>query len=323
MSFRFAYAFSGGDKKKFIPVLRRGNWMDAAPTWLLGRARITLTGEPYSESEYERLLRTLLGEREEAPPLGPSREFRDRFVSQATSTEAPENLVADAANARHESRAKTANLQNTDVLNDFLAVVKDQRMLMGKIAGAAAISGPVLNFATGLGPPGLSIYAVSLLTATTELISLMLVYQLLATRIKTIAIRKLERVFVYEIIGLAVVLLVYLCLFQGFTFFNPDLQRLEAKGLWKRAGLREALAMPMPAKIQGGNDKTTEFDTSTPDYKLLYIVGYEANQVWEEWTIHLVEIVLGVFWLTFFGLLAGSLSTFVVLRRQECLREAP
>ena len=39
-----AYAFTGGDKRKFIPVLRRGSWIEAAPTWLLGRAKIDLSG---------------------------------------------------------------------------------------------------------------------------------------------------------------------------------------------------------------------------------------------------------------------------------------
>jgi WD40 repeat protein len=70
-----AYAFTDKDKKKFIPVLRREKWTEAAPTWLLGRAYIDLSGDPYSESEYGELLRTLHGEREEAPPIGPPPVF--------------------------------------------------------------------------------------------------------------------------------------------------------------------------------------------------------------------------------------------------------
>jgi hypothetical protein len=76
-----AYAFTGGDKRKFIPVLRRGSWEEAAPTWLLGRAKINLTGDPYSESEYEELLRTLHGAREEAPPIGHRPNFGDKKSS--------------------------------------------------------------------------------------------------------------------------------------------------------------------------------------------------------------------------------------------------
>jgi len=73
-----AYAFTDKDKKKFIPVLRCGKWTDSAPDWLRGRAYVDLSSDPYSESAYEELLRTLLGEREKAPPIGPRRKFGDR-----------------------------------------------------------------------------------------------------------------------------------------------------------------------------------------------------------------------------------------------------
>ena len=57
--------------RKFIPVLRRGAWQEAAPSWLLGKYHIKLIGDPYSERDYEDLVRTLLGIRETAPPIGP------------------------------------------------------------------------------------------------------------------------------------------------------------------------------------------------------------------------------------------------------------
>jgi len=56
--------------RKFIPVLRSGSWSEAAPSWLLGKYYINLAGDPYSERDYEDLVRTLLGIRETAPPLG-------------------------------------------------------------------------------------------------------------------------------------------------------------------------------------------------------------------------------------------------------------
>ena len=55
--------------RKFIPVWRSGTWEDAAPAWLVGKYRIDLTGDPYSEQEYADLLVTLLGERPQAPPV--------------------------------------------------------------------------------------------------------------------------------------------------------------------------------------------------------------------------------------------------------------
>jgi hypothetical protein len=57
-------------QRKFIPILRTGKWEDAAPSWLLGKYRIELRGEPYSEESYQDLLRTLHGARPGPPPLG-------------------------------------------------------------------------------------------------------------------------------------------------------------------------------------------------------------------------------------------------------------
>jgi hypothetical protein len=60
-----------GNHRKFIPVMRRGPWIDASPSWLLGKYHVDLTGEPYGDKDYDDLLATLYGRREKAPPLGP------------------------------------------------------------------------------------------------------------------------------------------------------------------------------------------------------------------------------------------------------------
>jgi tetratricopeptide (TPR) repeat protein len=59
------------NQRKFIPVLRLGEWKDAAPSWLLGKAFADLRGEPYSDSQYQELKDTLLQLLPEAPPIGP------------------------------------------------------------------------------------------------------------------------------------------------------------------------------------------------------------------------------------------------------------
>ena len=58
------------NNRKFIPVWRSGTWIEAAPSWLASKYYINLTGDPYSERDYKDLVRTLLGIRESAPPLG-------------------------------------------------------------------------------------------------------------------------------------------------------------------------------------------------------------------------------------------------------------
>jgi len=57
--------------RKFIPVLRLGEWRQAAPSWLLGKARADLRGEPYREAEYHTLMGTIRGILPDAPPIGP------------------------------------------------------------------------------------------------------------------------------------------------------------------------------------------------------------------------------------------------------------
>ena len=97
-----AYAFTGGDKRKFIPVLRRGIWSEAAPAWLLGRAKIDLSSDPYSESEYEELLRTLHRAREEAPPIGPRPSFEDKNGSPASPAPAAVTLLVGSSTPQHQ-----------------------------------------------------------------------------------------------------------------------------------------------------------------------------------------------------------------------------
>ncbi len=56
--------------RKFKPVLRRGDWSNAFPSWLSGKNGIDLRGDPYDEEEYTRLLAELYGRAPKAPPLG-------------------------------------------------------------------------------------------------------------------------------------------------------------------------------------------------------------------------------------------------------------
>lgn len=61
-----------GNQRKFIPLLRAGDWPQSAAMWLAGKYHIDLRGEPYAESHYQDLLTTLLGTRVQAPPIRPA-----------------------------------------------------------------------------------------------------------------------------------------------------------------------------------------------------------------------------------------------------------
>ncbi len=69
--------------RKFIPVLRVGNWNNALPSWLSGKMSIDLRGTTHSEKEYEKLVNALHGRIPQAPPLGrpPARVGRGTISS--------------------------------------------------------------------------------------------------------------------------------------------------------------------------------------------------------------------------------------------------
>ena len=86
------------NRRKFIPILRRGGSQEAIPTWLGGGYYIELRGDPYSETHYQDLRTTLLGMREQAPPLGPTPAVakppsRSSGPSSPTVTPAPDGPI--------------------------------------------------------------------------------------------------------------------------------------------------------------------------------------------------------------------------------------
>jgi hypothetical protein len=65
---------------KFIPVLRQGSFKTSLPMYLKSRLGVNLSAEPYSEDEYEELLRKLHGETLEGPALGKKPDFSKKPV---------------------------------------------------------------------------------------------------------------------------------------------------------------------------------------------------------------------------------------------------
>lgn len=55
--------------RKFVPILRRGTWSKAAPSWLLGKSHVDLR-RGITRSRYDELLQALHGRRAPAPPIG-------------------------------------------------------------------------------------------------------------------------------------------------------------------------------------------------------------------------------------------------------------
>lgn len=67
--------FNGAEQRKFIPLLRAGEWAQAAPSWIAGKYHIDMRGDPYEEAMYRDLSTTVFNRREAAPPLGKKPTF--------------------------------------------------------------------------------------------------------------------------------------------------------------------------------------------------------------------------------------------------------
>lgn len=83
------------NERKFIPLIVDARGYGAVPSWLSGKWGIDLSGFPDAESEYGDLLETLLGRRQQAPPIGAMPK-----VSAGTGTRA---LAVEATQASHEA----------------------------------------------------------------------------------------------------------------------------------------------------------------------------------------------------------------------------
>ena len=79
--------------RKFIPILARGTWEDAAPSWLKGKYYIDLSSPDRYEKNYPDLLATLLGERQIAPPLRRSLETSSKPQTKESSPSDPLRIV--------------------------------------------------------------------------------------------------------------------------------------------------------------------------------------------------------------------------------------
>ncbi len=100
--------------RKFIPILRKGPWPQAAPSWLLGKYYINLSAEPYSERDYEDLVRTLLGIRETAPPVGKpmstiaSKTNRESLSSEFKDIKITRVIVEEVTEPRNDGTSGSA-----------------------------------------------------------------------------------------------------------------------------------------------------------------------------------------------------------------------
>jgi hypothetical protein len=93
-----AEMLSSGNDRKFIPVLKDGEWADAAASWLLGKIFIDLRGNPYQESSYQVLVKSIFGSLPQPPAIGSGRSGESLREADAVQLE-HERVYSDLINS--------------------------------------------------------------------------------------------------------------------------------------------------------------------------------------------------------------------------------
>lgn len=101
--------FLSRNQRKFIPVLRTGEWEESAPSWLRGKYYIDLRGDPYSANNYADLLKTLFDERESAPPIGQTPSSASAAVKDTSALEPANNVTVPTPTGPQEESFEFVN----------------------------------------------------------------------------------------------------------------------------------------------------------------------------------------------------------------------
>ncbi|MCY3900599.1 MAG: toll/interleukin-1 receptor domain-containing protein [Caldilineaceae bacterium] len=88
-----AEVHSQHNHRKFIPILARGTWEDAAPSWLKGKYYVDLRSPDSYKENYPDLVTTLLGERKAAPPMRRPLQTSSEPQTEETSSSDPLRIV--------------------------------------------------------------------------------------------------------------------------------------------------------------------------------------------------------------------------------------
>jgi len=103
-----AEMYSGRKDRSFIPILRQGEWVTAAASWLLGKIFVDLRGEPYEESSYQVLVKSIFGSLPQPPAIGIGRSAWSLREASSAQLE-HERVYADMINSAMRVAQATKN----------------------------------------------------------------------------------------------------------------------------------------------------------------------------------------------------------------------
>lgn len=89
--------------RKFIPLLARGAWADAAPSWIQGKRYIDFSDAARYEQSYSDLLTAILGAGPKPPPLGPPRPTNPPFLDDQPTHSSARTPYGPSVSAQRSS----------------------------------------------------------------------------------------------------------------------------------------------------------------------------------------------------------------------------
>lgn len=129
-----------GDPRKFIPVLRDGTWREAAPSWLLGKYYIDLSGNPYDEDNYAKLVQALFQIREIPPPIGPAPSVLSQSAKSEMDSIKPEFNLKISTVPERPLFELSAELTSSYLITAFGLRIRNESGLAAKECYATIIN---------------------------------------------------------------------------------------------------------------------------------------------------------------------------------------
>jgi hypothetical protein len=175
--------------------------------------------------------------------------------------------------------------------DDFLEIIKRFKTLsVGALGIGTAV--PFFAYVGGIAPPWPP--GIMLMTALTELVCLIVVFQFLRTKGRKLV----NRVIAALTLSLGLASLAYLILIGIFTYVTPHTNERFVKGFICRPEIQEFYGNQCPLVSRD----------------LLSSAQYTAENIWLDWSVALMQVVLAILWLVSFILLSGVIGSFLVFQ---------
>lgn len=113
---------------KVIPILRSGNWKDASPVWLLDKMYEDLSGDPYSEENYIRLLAAIHNIELPRPSVKKGKPIQkiNQFYAHAADIKAEDGFSDKTIQTRDRGRSgQSLNMDELISVDDIMKALKE------------------------------------------------------------------------------------------------------------------------------------------------------------------------------------------------------